>query len=108
MSYLNQDPQEETCHEVETKKIPQNCSVTLLLIEVKESNAQISFFDVQAATLVYDSLLRDIERAQTELSSINTALANTGVHQVLLLFELSENQNRIPGNKCGRSVCAEE
>ena len=80
----------------------------LLFIEVKESNAQISFFDVQAATLVYDSLLRDIERAQTELSSINTALANTGVHQVLLLFELSENQNRNPGNKRGCSVCPEE
>ena len=102
MSYLNQDLQ-ETCHEVETKQIAQ-----LLLIEVKESNAQISFFDVQAATLVYDSLLRDIERAQTELSSINTALANTGVHQVLLLFELSENQNRIPGKKRGCCVCAEE
>ena len=80
----------------------------LLLNEAKESYAQISFFDVQAATLVYDSLLRDIERAQTELSSINTALANTGVHQVLLLFELAENQNRIPGNKCGCCVCAEE
>lgn len=49
MSYLNQDPQEETCHE--------------------------------AATGVYDSLLRDIERAQAELSSINTALANTGLYQ---------------------------
>ena len=87
MSYLNQDPQEETCHEVETKKIPENCSVTSQrCLGVKCSDL---IFDVQAATLVYDSLLRDIERAQTELSSINTALANTGVHQVLLLFELS-------------------
>ena len=40
-------------------------------------------FDLeQAATGVYDSLLRDIERAQAELSSINTALANTGLYQV--------------------------
>jgi len=49
MSYLNQEPQEETCHE--------------------------------AATGVYDSLLRDIERAQAELSAINTALTNTGLYQ---------------------------
>ena len=37
MSYLNQDLQEETCREVETKKIAQ-----LFLNEAKESNAQIS------------------------------------------------------------------
>ena len=40
----------------------------------------------QAATGVYDSLLRDIERAQAELSAINTALTNTGLYQVATLF----------------------
>lgn len=63
MSYLNQDLQEETCHE--------------------------------AATLVYDSLLRDIERAQAELSSINTALANTGVHQATNMVAASVLKNEV-------------
>ena len=30
--------------------------------------------------------MRDIERAQAELSAINTALANTGLYQVGALF----------------------
>ena len=50
---------------------------------------------LQAATGVYDSLLRDIERAQAELSDINTALTNTGLYQVgSVSFDNVDNRNK--------------
>ena len=50
---------------------------------------------LQAAAGVYDSLLRDIERAQAELSNINTALTNTGLYQVgSVSFDNVDNGNK--------------
>ena len=57
---------------------------------------------------MYDSLLRDIERAQAELSSINTALANTGLYQVLLkiLVSLKEEIKQLLNLQASSEVAA--
>ena len=52
-------------------------------------------FLLQAATGVYDSLLRDIERAQAELSAINTALTNTGIYQVCTPFTTEDTEMQV-------------
>ena len=103
MSYLNQDLQEETCHEVETKKIAQ-----LFLNEAKESNAQISFsmfrLPLQCTTL-FSGTSREL-RLSYHQSILPWPIL--GCTRYYCFFELSENQNCIPGNKCGCSVSAEE